>query len=653
MYSNFRDGGTSEMADKVEHLIQQLASGFSWTRSNACKELGALGDVRAFEPLLQRLGDEDSYVRAAASEALGKLGFGAEAQLLSEALGAKTKAVEQLRARIAGGEERLWRPLLAALADSEAHRAAVSRLLGALGDVRAFEPLLQRLGDEDSDVRAAASEALGKLGFRAEAQLLSEALGAKTKAVKQLRARIAGGEERWWRPLLAMLEDTQADRAAVCRLLGTLGDVRALEPLMQRLGDGYSGVRAAACKALGNLGDVRAVEPLIQRLGDNDGDVCAAACEALGKLGFGTEAQMVSAALEGEAQAVAQLRARVAGGEERLQCLLLEALEDENTRLLEVSSLLGALGDVRVLELLIRLAQERAADVELTCEALAIVCKALGESGDVRVVGPLITVLEAIPEISACNWNIERPEAHGDVYHELATVVCEALVALDHPCVVESLMELVSAGSEIASAVCHALAKLGATDKVELYTLLLRESLPVIVTLDCYDPHAFWACSEACHVLGSLGDVRAVEPLLQVVQELGDTGPFWDEGGENLYSTVLYAACMALVELGDARAVNPLIELLHYDDWEVALAACDAVIELGDVRAVDPLIQRLADKSEQVRTLACRALGKLGDARAANAIIQLTLQEKDPKVLEAAQEALNRLLPAPQQGESS
>jgi HEAT repeat protein len=93
------------------------------------------------------------YLRSRGGErALGKLGFGAEAQLLSEALEAKTKAVEQLRARIAGGEERLWRPLLAALADSEADRAAVSRLLGALGDVRAFEPLLQRLGDEEGGV---------------------------------------------------------------------------------------------------------------------------------------------------------------------------------------------------------------------------------------------------------------------------------------------------------------------------------------------------------------------------------------------------------------------------------------------------------------------------------------------------------------------
>jgi HEAT repeat protein len=60
MYSNFRDGGIGEMADKVEYLIQQLASDSYWTRYEACKELGELGDVRAFEPLLQRLGDEEA-----------------------------------------------------------------------------------------------------------------------------------------------------------------------------------------------------------------------------------------------------------------------------------------------------------------------------------------------------------------------------------------------------------------------------------------------------------------------------------------------------------------------------------------------------------------------------------------------------------------
>ena len=183
------------MADRVDALIEQLTSSSWRTRRSACIQLGELGDVRAFEPLLQRLGDENSDVRAAAC-----------------------------------------------------------RALGALGDVRAFEPLLQRLGDEDSDIRAAASNALGKLGFGAEAQLLSEALGAKTEAVEQLRARIAGGEERLWRPLLAALADSEAVRAAVSRLLGALGDVRAFEPLLQRLGDENDSVRAAASKALGKLG---------------------------------------------------------------------------------------------------------------------------------------------------------------------------------------------------------------------------------------------------------------------------------------------------------------------------------------------------------------------------------------------------------------
>jgi HEAT repeat protein len=95
------------MADKVEHLIQQLASDNYWTRYEACKALGALGDVRAFEPLLQRLGDEDSDVRAAACEALG-----------------------------------------------------------ALGDVRAFEPLLQRLGDEEWRRSRGGVSGVGRVGRR-------------------------------------------------------------------------------------------------------------------------------------------------------------------------------------------------------------------------------------------------------------------------------------------------------------------------------------------------------------------------------------------------------------------------------------------------------------------------------------------------------
>jgi len=83
---------------------------------------------------------------------------------------------------------------------------------------------------------------------------------------------------------------------------------------------------------------------------------------------------------------------------------------------------------------------------------------------------------------------------------------------------------------------------------------------------------------------------------------------------------------------------------------EVArVAACEAMGILGGERAVQTLLRQLNSEYSSVRAAACKALGRIGDARAVNAIIQLTLQEKHQEVLEAAQEALNRLLP-PQQG---
>ena len=280
------------MAHKVDELIQQLTRGDWRTRREACWALGALGDVRAFEPLLQRLGDDDSSVRAAACRALGALGFGAEAQLVTEGLEGKAQAVEQLRHRIAAGEEQLWRPLLAALQDPHAKRAEVSRLLGKLGDVRAFEPLLQRLGDGYSSVRVAACEALGALGDVRAVEpmlpLLEPELGFGY-LVLQSAACVALaklGCERVWEKIPRMLNSRNTvARVAACEAIGELGDARGVKLLIRRLADKKSTVRAAACRALGKLGDPRAANAIVQlTLQEKVPEVLQAAQEALERL---------------------------------------------------------------------------------------------------------------------------------------------------------------------------------------------------------------------------------------------------------------------------------------------------------------------------------------------------------------------------------
>ena len=65
-------------------------------------------------------------------------------------------------------------------------------------------------------------------------------------------------------------------------MLGQLGDVRAVEPLIACLKDQDKDIRAIAADALGELEDARAVEPLIACLKDQNSDVRYSAADALG-----------------------------------------------------------------------------------------------------------------------------------------------------------------------------------------------------------------------------------------------------------------------------------------------------------------------------------------------------------------------------------
>ena len=70
-------------------------------------------------------------------------------------------------------------------------------------------------------------------------------------------------------------------RSGAVEALGRIGDVRAVEPLIQRLQDEDEDVRSAAAEALGRIGDARAVDPLIQRLQEEDWWVRETAWQAL------------------------------------------------------------------------------------------------------------------------------------------------------------------------------------------------------------------------------------------------------------------------------------------------------------------------------------------------------------------------------------
>lgn len=88
-----------------------------------------------------------------------------------------------------------------------------------------------------------------------------------------------------------------------------------------------------------------------------------------------------------------------------------------------------------------------------------------------------------------------------------------------------------------------------------------------------------------------------------------------------------YEAISVLGELGDPRAVEPLIAILE-DDLErrtgVWAAAIPSLGAQGDPRAFDVLVRCLDERAEDWlgREMAAHALGMLGDKRAAAPLIQ-------------------------------
>jgi HEAT repeat protein len=105
---------------------------------------------------------------------------------------------------------------------------------------------------------------------------------------------------------------------------------------------------------------------------------------------------------------------------------------------------------------------------------------------------------------------------------------------------------------------------------------------------------------------------------------------------------VRLAAAGALGDIGDARALDPLVAVLQDPDPLVRAVAASALGRIGDARALDPLVAVLQDPDPSVRQAAVHALGKMGDARAVKPLTKV-LKDHSHEVQQSAVEALMKL----------
>jgi HEAT repeat protein len=160
-----------------------------------------------------------------------------------------------------------------ASSDAEVRRLAVERAL-LLPEVEALPCLLDRLGDADWRVRKAAVERIATLPDEVgvtEALVASLAdgdnTGRRNSAVEALMRRGAESVPG----LMRASSSGDADvRKLVVDALGGIGDPRAMDRLLEMLGDPDPNVRGAVADALGASGSQAAAGPLLRVARDSD-----------------------------------------------------------------------------------------------------------------------------------------------------------------------------------------------------------------------------------------------------------------------------------------------------------------------------------------------------------------------------------------------
>jgi len=370
-------------------LIQAVADTRHGVRRNAIVSLGKIGDPRAVEPLCAALKDSNEGVRRQAAEVLGQMGDARAIVPLISALSDRDDLVRQAAAKALGRlrDPQALEPLTDALQDFYRDvRCAVVVALGELGDKRAAQPLAQALDDVDKEVQQRAKQALTKLegpSVDRPAPVLNEHIVDASHTATEVSDSV---DETVHKACGHSVAPSDAEiTMAVTEVLGKIGDVRAIEPLISVLNDSDRSIRQSAVEALGRLGEP-AIESLLEALQSDEPEMRFTATRALGQIWQVPELVHLGSNDWGmRSEAGWALGNQV---DKRVVEPLIAALKDDRSLVRRAATKsLGKLGDARAVDSLIVALGD---DDELVRSGAA---DALGQLGDARAVKPLIESL--------------------------------------------------------------------------------------------------------------------------------------------------------------------------------------------------------------------------------------------------------------------
>lgn len=248
--------------DFVRDELDQLKSKKWWHRAHAARDLGLLGAPGAAEALMTLLDDEHAEVRIQAMQSLVKIvGVESLRPILQKARGISRWASLELSLIVKNFEERAYPYLVEALSYSDRSVVLFAiEMLSLIGFVTAVEPLMQVAETyPNTQVRAKAIEALGRLGDQRAEQLLVRLL---RNPYPSLRASATRALERIGSPtavpLLSerLMTGTVHERLSAARALAKSGEA-GMERLRGAASDQDPTLRAVALHVLEEVEGVR------------------------------------------------------------------------------------------------------------------------------------------------------------------------------------------------------------------------------------------------------------------------------------------------------------------------------------------------------------------------------------------------------------
>jgi len=458
----------------VDGLLEALAHRDESVRRSAAEALGDVGDSRTLDPLTAALQDPATPVAAAAAEALGKIDGDVVAYRLALASSnIRVPALQALASMARRGNAAAVEVLVRKLQSHPATAAFASSALSEIGEP-AIGPVVAAVADRKIDATVAAA-LLGRLGGAGVQALVGALRGdgwwERVSVIDTLREIGDPAVE----PLIAALKDeTSGIQKSAAKALGELADHRAIEPLVGALADAE--LRGAALDALGDIGDSRAVDAVVHALNDESWGIRKAAAEALGTIGDPRAVESLVNTLKDAEEYVRQAAA------EALEQLGWTPQDDVQRAWLLVSrgewAAAGELGAAAVEPLMIALGSR-------TLEARKLAARSLGQIGGPRATEALVAVLNDMDVRDAANQALTtmgwQPTDNAQRARQL-------------------VIELEDASYGQRDGIARQLVDIGSAAVEDLVAALQSKNQQVRET--------------AAQALGTIGDPRAVEPLM-------------------------------------------------------------------------------------------------------------------------------------------